>query len=50
MGTLKFYEGNNGGKYLIDFAKKYLKKNIDLIWYDKKIAIPFYKKIGLNYR
>ena len=26
MGTLKFYEGNNGGKYLIDFAKKYLKE------------------------
>ena len=26
MGTLKFYEGNNGGKYLINFAKKYLKE------------------------
>ena len=50
MGTLKLYEGNNGGKYLIDFAKKYLKeKNIDLIWCDaREIAIPFYKKIGFK--
>ena len=50
MGTLKFYEGNNGGKYLINFAKKYLKRKkyrFDLVRC-KRNCYSFYKKIGFK--